>query len=419
MTTLQLFMNKDLPQYGPDDDSNDIADIIYTSFEQTFAIPMTVIVAKAGYSNGIGFSIPSRPNWFRREYNRSGKDIIIAAHDPVKVNPPFDVEIYQSLFHGLILNESNLAVINNKLSTVFKHTFTVVKCPTMSDDIAVVCNPQNGYYHEIESTNGCTYIACQQAESIDAYKSPWLLLAGTTESPDDIKAVAKKGNGDYLTGVKEDLRNMEDRITADNKYEMHNIYRDMRYGTKGEALKQIGKIIEYSLEPSNAIREYTNKNSNTSADIRQTRLCHIYYTGHGASGTGNWCFTDGDISLFDIVNLACQTIRSRLDKLDVYLISDCCFSGKWNEQLILRNTNVNCFSDQIRFFISAGCSGEQYAKDTANGGKFTNLLLDKIGLHAFDGNSQMPQPLYWSGRDQNNKHTVWNWAQFDSKQLFV
>ena len=49
----------------------------------------------------------------------------------------------------------------------------------------------------------------------------------------------------------------------------------------------------------------------------------LYYTGHGETGTGNWCFSDGTISIqeiFDMVPGGCYY---------PLIFSDACYSGHW------------------------------------------------------------------------------------------
>ena len=61
-------------------------------------------------------------------------------------------------------------------------------------------------------------------------------------------------------------------------------------------------------------------------DCGQTGLYpQIYYAGHGEEGTGNWCFPCGGlVSLQDVVN-------ANTTGKNMWIYSDCCFSGKWVE----------------------------------------------------------------------------------------
>ena len=56
-------------------------------------------------------------------------------------------------------------------------------------------------------------------------------------------------------------------------------------------------------------------------------LVAIYYIGHGKKKTGDWCFSDGFITLREILDLymSNQHFRGRV----LYIISDCSYSGSW------------------------------------------------------------------------------------------
>jgi len=51
----------------------------------------------------------------------------------------------------------------------------------------------------------------------------------------------------------------------------------------------------------------------------------IYYTGHGDSVRGNWCFPSGTVSFNDIVELYNKHKSVKVP----YILSDCCHSGYW------------------------------------------------------------------------------------------
>merc|ERR1712228_746511 len=63
----------------------------------------------------------------------------------------------------------------------------------------------------------------------------------------------------------------------------------------------------------------------------QYRNIHIYYTGHGETDTGNWCFSDGVISLKDVMKKYRIKRAGNRDALN--LIIDCCYSGDWALEL--------------------------------------------------------------------------------------
>lgn len=69
----------------------------------------------------------------------------------------------------------------------------------------------------------------------------------------------------------------------------------------------------------------------------------LYYSGHGKKGTGDWAFDGGTVGLEDILNLFGKAEKRRrisdggyrepanLQKL--IIIADCCYSGRWADQL--------------------------------------------------------------------------------------
>eukprot|EP01084_Bolivina_argentea_P131523 232135_1 len=421
MSNWQSFQSRALPQYGFDDSVKDVSILIRNSFEQEFKIPITVIVTESGLLEHLQYAFDAKVEnnnlWIRRNNNVMGKDILIVANSPGKVNALYDVDIYNSLFHGLVLNQTNSEVVREKLSTVFNHTFAVISYPAEIDtNIYIEAKEQNNYYHHVLGPNGNVWHAYQTAEIADTFSSPWLLISGTTESPSFLQAVPKTRDGNYLSGIKNDLANMETVISEKKDlYELYNIYRDMRHGTQKEVLTQIERLIEHTLDLKNNIREYVSENHKEKNDIKKSKLCHIYYTGHGASNTGNWCFNDGDVKLVDIVNIALSKMNQTHHRLDVYLILDCCFSGKWNEQLEMIHSGIQKRNNKLRFFISAACGANETAFDTKYGGKFTRLILGQIGLNDLN---QTPQPICWNGENENNQSTVWR-RTLAKKFLFV
>ena len=54
-------------------------------------------------------------------------------------------------------------------------------------------------------------------------------------------------------------------------------------------------------------------------------LAIIFYTGHGETNTGNWCFKDGIITFQDILKLYEDNFKGKLLTIN----SDCSYSGNW------------------------------------------------------------------------------------------
>ena len=134
----------------------------------------------------------------------------------------------------------------------------------------------------------------------------WLLLSGACEPPKHIEISNRKDcglrSGNFLVGISHDLVHMESTILGDNAHELYNTVRDLHI-TKDTGMKHITEFFE----------ECKNKGSKPM----------LYYSGHGETATGNWCFSDGTISIQEI-----------FDKVPVHcsypmIFSDACYSGHW------------------------------------------------------------------------------------------
>ena len=133
----------------------------------------------------------------------------------------------------------------------------------------------------------------------------WLLLSGASDPPRSIVTSNRKPRdaphakgGKFLTGVSMDLANMEKAVG----FNLHNSIKDLEL-TKSKAFRRIEKF--FQLCTDNGFKPM------------------LYYTGHGETRTGDWCFSDGTISM--------EAIFDKLPCGDVYptIISDACYSGRW------------------------------------------------------------------------------------------
>ena len=133
----------------------------------------------------------------------------------------------------------------------------------------------------------------------------WLLLCGASCPPANIKVSDRRTrdapgdkNGQFLKGVTHDVLNMEKAVGA----KLFNTVKDL-YLTKVDALKKIRALF----------------------DTCKPKKFHpmLYYTGHGESGTGNWCFHDGTISIQEIFEMLPGNVCYAM------IFSDACYSGHW------------------------------------------------------------------------------------------
>ena len=137
-------------------------------------------------------------------------------------------------------------------------------------------------------------------------ETKWLLLSGASNPPRDITISDRRTRdtpgtrgGTFLSGVAHDLANMEEEVGI----YLFNTVKDL-YLTKSTACDHIRSLFKA---------------------CRRDRVKPIlYYTGHGEIGTGNWCFSDGTISIQEILDM--------LGTGGIYypmIFSDACYSGHW------------------------------------------------------------------------------------------
>jgi hypothetical protein len=93
----------------------------------------------------------------------------------------------------------------------------------------------------------------------------------------------------------------------------------------------------------------------------------LYYTGHGSGRRragadddfqGNWCFSDGNLSFFELVELLDSVRQNAISSNVVYVICDCCYSGQWVERW---KSLDDLHRASIR--VIASCSKDQTCSD--------------------------------------------------------
>eukprot|EP00300_Choanocystis_sp_HF-7_P033346 c45672_g1_i1.p1 GENE.c45672_g1_i1~~c45672_g1_i1.p1 ORF type:complete len:336 (+),score=63.44 c45672_g1_i1:63-1070(+) len=90
----------------------------------------------------------------------------------------------------------------------------------------------------------------------------------------------------------------------------------------------------------------------------------IYFSGHGNRLSGNWVFTDGEVSLDEVYTMFLE-IAPQNSCLSI--VADCCHSGAWVEQISLCPDDF----DKRRFAVQAACLKDEVCWDTRVGGLFT------------------------------------------------
>ncbi|PFX14089.1 uncharacterized protein LOC111345226 isoform X1 [Stylophora pistillata] len=176
----------------------------------------------------------------------------------------------------------------------------------------------------------------------------WLLLSGASNPPGEINVsdrrtrdIPEERSGSFLSGVISDLRNMEEAVATKLDNTLKNFYL-----TKSDAIREIQRFF-------NKCRDRELKPM-------------LYYTGHGESGTGNWCFHDGTISIEEIVDLLPGGTYFPI------IFSDACYSGHWANFCLNHCDNANGLN------CLAACPEFSTAMDTkGEGGDLTLYMTGK------------------------------------------
>ena len=132
--------------------------------------------------------------------------------------------------------------------------------------------------------------------------------------------------------------------------------------------RSFGELFD-SLRMMNSLQKGTVLERIRQCAQRPTDKINIYYTGHGQSDTGDWCFADGTLTLKQVIG----AIRSsEKHNLEICILADCCFAGNWCSDL-------EAYKDTDQGYISvhAACPRGQVAWDTKEGSKWTLWMTGK------------------------------------------
>ena len=159
----------------------------------------------------------------------------------------------------------------------------------------------------------------------------WLLLSGATNPPKEVLVSTRRRrdanfpNGNFLDGSTPDLYNMERAV----KPNLFNVVRNLTI-TKNEAARHITEFFAFC--------------------HRENHKPMLYYTGHGETSTGNWCFADGTIGIQQVLDWHVEGMELAT------ICSDACYSGKWAEFCARKNLpGFHCLS---------ACRGNKVAFDS-------------------------------------------------------
>ena len=191
-------------------------------------------------------------------------------------------------------------------------------------------------------------------------KYSWLLIKGCCKSPRSVEEVKRRGtNGADLGGMKYDFQKMQEMIEQNKDYELYNVIQNMRSLKCEQVMKEIKDFASF-------------------AEKNECIGIQIYFTGNGERTTGNWCFSDGVISLKQVLNAINST---GLGKKDIIINCDASYSGQWVLDLHeYKNT-------RREILIRAASFPGNVAYDTPKGGMFTAYLSES--------DEEISNELYW------------------------
>jgi len=175
-------------------------------------------------------------------------------------------------------------------------------------------------------------------------KRRWLLISGAMNPPQTAAPTAKvradgERSGNFLAGIDLDFYHMSRVIGGD----LHNKVQDMEIKVKGVEA-HIKKFFEMCQK-----NEYVPM---------------LYYTGHGAAGSGDWCFADGKLSF--------SAVHDLLPGGTFYpwVFVDCCYSGHWANLARAKYDGKLRVVAATPYFMTA-------LDDPEEGGHFTSYITGK------------------------------------------
>ena len=176
----------------------------------------------------------------------------------------------------------------------------------------------------------------------------WLLVKGCASPSRNIDYEQRKDRrGNYVNGMKYDFATMQ-RVIEENAGDMlYNSVENIRSLKRKTVIDEIKAFAKYA------------SNDDDCGHI------HIYYTGHGEKHTGNWCFSDGVVSLKNVLDAIKAT---NYGKSGIGIFSDCCYAGNWNLEL------KKYRGEGWYIGLHSGSYPETVAFDSKNGGEFTRFM---------------------------------------------
>jgi len=212
--------------------------------------------------------------------------------------------------------------------------------------------------------------ACHAAVPGKAVGRQWCPQAGT------------KGN---LCGVKADINNCRERLVP-HLYENRLAW--SKYLDKPGAQLRKSEVVE------NLIELFQQPNKVT---------CHVYYTGHGCSYTGDWCFENAQGVIDEFITFdELMNLWEAHNSGDTYLalVMDSCFSGAW-----VNKAKNHKFAKKI--IVSASCRENELSYESALGGYFMADYIDATVKTTCNDGLRHIRELYRKGYDGKQHPQCW------------
>lgn len=243
----------------------------------------------------------------------------------------------------------------------------------------------------MSSNSGAVLIACGITKTLRTREPVEKLVEKSVDKKDEMWEIDEKDEKDEID-EKDEMEKFEQPIGRSFRGSKEDEKR-IKSGNLISTIMDISLVRKLFLSKGikiHAMKMASKETKNTRSDVMSSleslfdsnyQNCFIFYSGHGGSKSGRWCFekysvdkTDDVeyewISLSDIMALwNARFIKN--SKQQLIIISDSCFSGKWIEEAIK--------SKLTGVIIQTSCRPCEVAHDTIDGGLFTKKWVK--GIH--------------------------------------
>eukprot|EP01003_Olkasia_polycarbonata_P004638 NODE_383_length_942_cov_611.245241_g333_i0.p1 GENE.NODE_383_length_942_cov_611.245241_g333_i0~~NODE_383_length_942_cov_611.245241_g333_i0.p1 ORF type:complete len:239 (-),score=56.04 NODE_383_length_942_cov_611.245241_g333_i0:214-930(-) len=181
---------------------------------------------------------------------------------------------------------------------------------------------------------------CAQYEQVK-----WVFVAGDMDPPSTVRVCKKQERdkgGSFLVGQEKDLALMTAFVAKQPGHTLHKVFR--RRGQHGVTVREV--------------KNFLGKLGLDATEDETDTAVAVYYTGHGEQYTGDWCLSDGAMTMKDIDDFGGMNSIQ-------FLMMDSCYAGSW----------ATDSRTQVASAVLSASDG--VAWDTLNGGSLTLWWLKK------------------------------------------